>query len=212
MTFYSQNGWTALHMASQEGQFDVVHVLIEASAHVNQQSKVLQRVHVECSHTSSVLFPLLLCLLPFFLIAHPFNLSPTYPTTLPTFLLPPSLLISLSSSFQPSPFPLSSLLRPGIGRNVSCALGDCLTSRPKGRSRPRELWFSIYSCSSVGLTVFEVTTMLLYTYSMAIQPCMWHHILVVVLLLLLSSIPSSLLLYSFHPTTPSLSLHVERER
>ena len=35
---------------------------------------------------------------------------------------------------------------PGIGRNVSCALGDCLTSRPKGRSRPRELWFLIYSC------------------------------------------------------------------
>ena len=38
-------------------------------------------------------------------------------------------------------------MRPGIGRNTSCALGDCLTSRPKGRSRPRELWFSIYSCS-----------------------------------------------------------------
>ena len=29
---------------------------------------------------------------------------------------------------------------------MSCALGDCLTSRPKGHSRPRELWFSIYSC------------------------------------------------------------------
>ena len=29
----------------------------------------------------------------------------------------------------------------------TCALGDCLTSRPKGRSRPRELWFSIYSCT-----------------------------------------------------------------
>ena len=27
-----------------------------------------------------------------------------------------------------------------------CAVGDCLTSRPKGRLRPRELWFSIYSC------------------------------------------------------------------
>ena len=28
------------------------------------------------------------------------------------------------------------------------ALGDCLTSRPKGRSRPREWWFSIYSCTT----------------------------------------------------------------
>ncbi len=34
-------------------------------------------------------------------------------------------------------------MRPGIGRNASCASGDCLTSRPKGCSRPRE--FSIYS-------------------------------------------------------------------
>ena len=30
--------------------------------------------------------------------------------------------------------------------HASCAVGDCLTSRPKGRLRPRELWFSIYSC------------------------------------------------------------------
>ena len=29
---------------------------------------------------------------------------------------------------------------------VICASGDCLTSRPKGRSWPRELWFSIYPC------------------------------------------------------------------
>ena len=28
----------------------------------------------------------------------------------------------------------------------SCTLGGCLTSRPKGCSWPRELWFSIYSC------------------------------------------------------------------
>ena len=28
----------------------------------------------------------------------------------------------------------------------SCTLGDCLTSRPKGCSWPRELWFLIYSC------------------------------------------------------------------
>ena len=29
----------------------------------------------------------------------------------------------------------------------TCALGDRLTSRRKGRSQPRELWFSIYSCT-----------------------------------------------------------------
>ena len=28
----------------------------------------------------------------------------------------------------------------GIGQNASCAVGDCLTSRPKGCLRPRELW------------------------------------------------------------------------
>ena len=31
--------------------------------------------------------------------------------------------------------------------HVYCALGDCLTPRPKGRLRPRELWFLIYSCT-----------------------------------------------------------------
>ena len=41
----------------------------------------------------------------------------------------------------------SELMRPDIGRNASCALDDCLTSRPKGRLWPRELWFSIYSCT-----------------------------------------------------------------
>jgi len=36
------------------------------------------------------------------------------------------------------------LMRPGIGRNVSCASGDCLTSRPKG------LW----SCRSQFINLF----------------------------------------------------------
>ena len=30
-------------------------------------------------------------------------------------------------------------------RNVSCALGDCLTCRPESRSQPGELWFLFYS-------------------------------------------------------------------
>jgi len=33
------------------------------------------------------------------------------------------------------------LMGPGIGRNASCTFGNCLTSRPKGRLQPRELWF-----------------------------------------------------------------------
>ena len=41
MLQYAQDGWTALHMSSQEGHVNVVHVLIEASAVVNQQTKVI---------------------------------------------------------------------------------------------------------------------------------------------------------------------------
>ena len=42
------------------------------------------------------------------------------------------------------------LMRPGVGRNASCALklGDCLNLGLRARSRPRELWFSIYSRSN----------------------------------------------------------------
>ena len=36
----TQGGWTALHLSAQEGNFDVVYVLVEANAHVNQQTKV----------------------------------------------------------------------------------------------------------------------------------------------------------------------------
>ena len=35
-----QNGFTALHMAAQEGKVDVVRVLIDAKAHINIQMKV----------------------------------------------------------------------------------------------------------------------------------------------------------------------------
>ena len=37
---YTQGGWTALHLSAQEGNFDVVYVLVEANAHVNQQTMV----------------------------------------------------------------------------------------------------------------------------------------------------------------------------
>ena len=38
--------------------------------------------------------------------------------------------------------------------HVSCASGDCLTSRSKGCSQPRELWFSIYSCILPSMFLF----------------------------------------------------------
>ena len=43
-----------------------------------------------------------------------------------------------------------------------CASGDCLTSRPKGRSRPRELWFSIYSCTCIHVYI-QCTCTCIYT-------------------------------------------------
>ena len=42
---------------------------------------------------------------------------------------------------------------PELSYWTYCTLGDCLTSRPKGRSRPRELWFLIYSCTCVYIHV-----------------------------------------------------------
>ena len=36
----SQDGWTALHLAAQEGKVDVVRLLTEAQAQVNIQSEV----------------------------------------------------------------------------------------------------------------------------------------------------------------------------
>ena len=55
-------------------------------------------------------------------------------------------------------------MRPGIGRNASCALSDWLTSRPGGCSQPRELWFSdilmsvyMYVCLYRYIEVFRST-------------------------------------------------------
>ena len=39
--FFAQEGWTALHMASYEGFVDVIRVLIEANADLNQRMKVI---------------------------------------------------------------------------------------------------------------------------------------------------------------------------
>ena len=59
---------------------------------------------------------------------------------------------------------MAQLMRPGIGRNVSCAVGDCLTSRPKGRSGPQELWFSIYSCMLTHVPTCTYTCMYMYVH------------------------------------------------
>ena len=38
----------------------------------------------------------------------------------------------------------------GIGKNVSCTLGDSLSSNVRADyEQPRELWFSIYSCMCI---------------------------------------------------------------
>ena len=76
MTSYTQNGWTALHAASQEGHVDVVHTLIDANARVNQQTTVLDvsiaklAVFIcsdrRCPHTVSVYLSSVKFLLHFF--------------------------------------------------------------------------------------------------------------------------------------------------
>ena len=44
--FCSQDGWTALHHAAQEGKVDVVRLQTEAKAHINIQTEVHTLCHV----------------------------------------------------------------------------------------------------------------------------------------------------------------------
>ena len=49
MCFCKQDGWTALHLAAQEGKVDMVRLLTEAGAHLNIQNEVyiaLVKLHV----------------------------------------------------------------------------------------------------------------------------------------------------------------------
>ena len=41
LPFYTQGGWTALHIASYKGFVSVIHVLIEANANLNQRMEVM---------------------------------------------------------------------------------------------------------------------------------------------------------------------------
>ena len=73
--------------------------------------------------------------------------QPTLPVTpaQPTLLVTPAQPTLPVTPAQPTlPVTPAQLMRPGIGQKSSCTLGDCLTSRPEGCSRPSELWFSIY--------------------------------------------------------------------
>lgn len=63
--FCSQDGWTALHLAAQEGRIDVVRLLIEAQAQVNVQSEVHSSIYTDlpshywCTdHTLSLVLPI----------------------------------------------------------------------------------------------------------------------------------------------------------
>ena len=46
MCVFPQRGWTALHLAAQEGKGDVVKLLSKAKAHVNVLTKVYTCIHV----------------------------------------------------------------------------------------------------------------------------------------------------------------------
>ena len=46
LCFCPQDGWTALHLAAQEGKVDVVRLLTEAKAHINIQTEVHTLCHV----------------------------------------------------------------------------------------------------------------------------------------------------------------------
>ena len=48
-----QDGWTALHLASESGHVAVVCLLIEAHAVINQQSKVGPGIHCTVCEDSS---------------------------------------------------------------------------------------------------------------------------------------------------------------
>ena len=50
-----QRGWTALHLAAQEGNIDVAKLLIEAKAQVNIQEEVC------CSYTTHIVFKCNFC-------------------------------------------------------------------------------------------------------------------------------------------------------
>ena len=55
-----QDGWTALHLASQQGHVEVVRVLIAAKARINQCSKVQQPVNAKHFYHNCIIIMLVL--------------------------------------------------------------------------------------------------------------------------------------------------------
>ena len=49
---FLQDGWTALHLAAQEGKVDVVRLLTDSRAQVNIRTKVLY-IHFVARHVST---------------------------------------------------------------------------------------------------------------------------------------------------------------
>ena len=158
MVSYLQDGWTALHKASQEGHVDVVRVLIDANAHVNQQTTVLsvsiaklavficsntQSPHIVSVYPSSVNS----CSIPFaslpalpsppVLSFYPSITMSHHPSSVPPQILTPfpSHTSSFPSSCPPTlPSSLSAIILPCIHteREHSTLLG--LMERPCGSS------------------------------------------------------------------------------
>lgn len=58
-THNTQDGWTALHAASQEGHIDVVRGLLKANPHINQQSEVMSITWLRTHNMSASWLPLL---------------------------------------------------------------------------------------------------------------------------------------------------------
>ena len=84
VTSYRLDGFAARVLSSQEGRVDAVCVLIEANASVNQQTKVMEPLHVESSYSGSVLpFPSSI----FAPLSFTSNLRPSLPSSLLSLLL-----------------------------------------------------------------------------------------------------------------------------
>ena len=154
MVSYPQDGYTALHKASQGGHVDVVRVLIDANAHVNQQTTVLNVSIAKlavficsnrlCPHTVSV-YPSSVhsCSIPFaspfppVLSFYPSTTMPHHPSSVPPQILTPfpSHTSSFPSSCPPTlPSSLSAIILLCIHteREYSTLLG--LMERPCGSS------------------------------------------------------------------------------
>ena len=152
MTFYSQDGWTALHKASQEGHVDVVRALIEANARVNQQTTV---------------FNVSIAKLAVFICSDrrsPHGVS-VYPSSVNSCSIPFASLPAL-----PSPPVLSLIL--SIHYNVSSSF-LCTSSNSHTLSIPHILFPFLLPSHPPFLPVYNNSS--LHTYRKGVQHSTWPH-------------------------------------